>query len=47
MTWCIFANTDMPFGQDIFENENEKKLENPYSITVGARSAVILKAGKK
>lgn len=46
MTWCIFANTDMSFGNDICEPENEKSLENPYSIIVGPRSTVILKAKK-
>ena len=42
MKWHVFANTDMPAGQDICQLGNEVLLENQNVITVGQRSIVIL-----
>lgn len=42
--WYVFANTDMPEGQDIFGVGKEMILENQDSILVGSKSIIILVA---
>jgi glycogen operon protein len=44
LSWHVFANTDMPSPEDIFDLGDEKLLAIQSAITVGARSLVILKA---
>jgi glycogen operon protein len=44
LKWHVFANTDMPAGQDICNLGEEVLLDNQYAITVGPRAIVVLVA---
>ena len=42
LKWFLFANTDMPSPNDIYEPSQEPLLEDQRNFLVGSRSIVVL-----